>query len=84
MKPKNAGKNMWLRAQTAKQKLKQNAQIQDGDGVQAFFCVINDSVRGEISPTVLLVGGGASSHQPPTFLLRLLQRNMQHFKTKTV
>ena len=33
MKPKNAGKNMWMRAQIANQKLKQNAQTQDADGM---------------------------------------------------
>ena len=37
MQSNNAGKNMWLRAQTANQKLKQNAQTQDADGMQDFF-----------------------------------------------
>ena len=36
MKPYNAGEDMWLRAQTANQKLKQNAQTQDADGMQAM------------------------------------------------
>ena len=44
MKPNNADKNIWLWAQTANQKLKQNAQTQDADGLQAFFCVIYDTV----------------------------------------
>ena len=33
MKPNNAGKDMRLRAQTANQKLKQNMQPQDADGM---------------------------------------------------
>ena len=37
MKPNNAGKEMWLRVQTVNQKLKQNAQTQDGDGMQTIF-----------------------------------------------
>ena len=36
VKPNNSGKDMWLLAQTANQKLKQNAQTQDVDGMQAF------------------------------------------------
>ena len=31
---------MWLWAQTANQNLKQNAQTQDADGMQAFFFVL--------------------------------------------
>ena len=48
MKPNNPGKNMWLWAETANKKLKQNAQIQDVDGMKACFCVIYDTVRGYI------------------------------------
>ena len=40
---------MCLRAQIANQDLKQNAQTQDADGVQTFFCVMCDTVRGYIS-----------------------------------
>ena len=40
----NAGKSMWLSAQTTNQKLKQNAQTQDADGMQAFVCAIYDTV----------------------------------------
>ena len=36
MKPNNAGKGMWLRAQTANQKSKQNVETQDADGMQAL------------------------------------------------
>ena len=36
MKPNNVGKGMWLMAQTASQKLKQNAETQDVDGMQAL------------------------------------------------
>ena len=36
MKPNNADKNIWLRAQTLNHKLKQNAQTHDADGRQAF------------------------------------------------
>ena len=46
MKPNKADKNMWLRDQIANQNQKQNAQTQDADGMQAFFCVIYDTVRG--------------------------------------
>ena len=85
MKPNNAGKNRWLLAQTANQKLNQNAQIKDIDGIQTVFCVIYDTVRGYIATLILLVGGeGAPSPQPPKFPLRLRSCNMQHFKTKTV
>ena len=36
MKPNNAGKDIWQRVQTVNQKLKQNAQTQDVDGMQAM------------------------------------------------
>ena len=36
MKPNNAGKDMSQWAQTAIQKLKQNGQTQDADGMQAL------------------------------------------------
>ena len=36
MKPNKAGKDMWLRSQTAHQKLKQKAQTQDADGMQVL------------------------------------------------
>ena len=36
MKPNDTGKKMWLRAQTASQKLKQNAQRYDADDMQAL------------------------------------------------
>ena len=36
MKPNNAGKDMWRRAEIANQKLKQNAQTHDADGLQAM------------------------------------------------
>ena len=48
LKPYNGGKNMWMWAHTANTKLKQNAQTQDADGMQIFFCVIYDTVRGYI------------------------------------
>ena len=38
MKPKNAGKNMWLPAQTANKKLEQDSETtQDADGMQAIY-----------------------------------------------
>ena len=37
---------MWLWAQTAGENSKQNVQIHDADGVQAFLCVIYDTVGG--------------------------------------
>ena len=40
MKPKNAGKDMWLRAQTENENLK-NAQRQDADGVQAVSVLLH-------------------------------------------
>ena len=36
MKPNNAGKEIWLRARTENQKLKQNAKTQKADGMEAF------------------------------------------------
>ena len=82
IEPNNAGKNIWLRAQTASQKLKQNAQTQDADGMQDFFYVINDTVTGLISTIILIKGD--SEPQDPTFPLGLRPRDMPHFKTKTV
>ena len=73
---------MWLRAQAANQNLKRNAQTQDDHGMQAFSCVMYDTVRGYTSTQMLLVGG--SEHRAPALLLRLLPRNMQHFQVKTV
>ena len=84
MKLNNTGKNMWLWAQTLNQNLKGNAQAQDADGWQAFFCVMYDIFRGHISTLVLLTGGGAASPHPAKFLLRLWQSDMQLFKTKTL
>ena len=43
LNPNNAGKKMWLRAQTANLKLKQNGQIQDGVGMQVFFGCVGHS-----------------------------------------
>ena len=44
MKPNNAGKDMWLRAETVIEKLKQDAQKQDDDGMQAVsLCYIKQS-----------------------------------------
>ena len=63
MKPSNAGTGMWLWAQTANQNLKQNVQIQDADVMQAFFCVIFDTVRGYNSTVILLVEVGPSPHE---------------------
>ena len=60
MKPNNAGKNLWLRAQTAIQKLKQNAQTRKTDGMRAFFCFIYDKDRGFISTIILVIEGGGS------------------------
>ena len=40
MKPNDAGKVMWLQAQTANQKLKQNVQTQDADIMPVIFCDI--------------------------------------------
>ena len=57
MKPKNAGKNKWLRAQTINKKLTKNAQTQDADGGQVFLCVIYGTVRGHTSTLFVLIGG---------------------------
>ena len=46
MKPNNAGKNIWLRAQTLNQKLKQNAQTQDADGMQALSVLNTTKLEG--------------------------------------
>ena len=48
---------MWLRAQTANPKLKQNALTIEIDGRQAFFCVIYDTFRGHISKLLSLMRG---------------------------
>ena len=37
MKPNNAGKCMWLRAQTENEKFEQEAKTQDTGGMQAVF-----------------------------------------------
>ena len=63
MKLNNAGKNIWLPAQTENKKLKQNVQIQDAGGMQVFFCVLFDTGRGSFSTIILLVGGTC---HPPT------------------
>ena len=39
MKPNKARKHMLLRAQTVNQKLKQNAQTQDAEGMQTFSAI---------------------------------------------
>ena len=36
MKPNKAGEDMWLRAETENEKLKQDVQIQDVEGMQAM------------------------------------------------
>ena len=40
MKPNNTGEEMWLRAETAKENLKQDAQRQVADAMQAFLYYI--------------------------------------------
>ena len=45
MKPSNSGKDMWLQAQTANQKLKQNAPTQDADGMQALSALYKTQVE---------------------------------------
>ena len=39
MKPNNGSKDMWLRAETANWKLKQYAQTEDADGMQAMVAL---------------------------------------------
>ena len=53
MEPNNASINLWLLAQTANQKMKQNSQIQDADDMQAFFCVKFDTVMAFVSTIIL-------------------------------
>ena len=48
---------MWLRPQTANQKLKQRAQIQDADDMQVFLYVTYYTARGYNSTVTLLLGG---------------------------
>ena len=60
MKPIDASKNIGLQAQTLNQKLKHNAHTQEADGTQAFFSVIYDNFRGNISPLILLIVGAPS------------------------
>ena len=77
MKQNNAGKNMWLWAQTVNQKFQQNAQTQDADGMRTFFCVICDTVRGYIFFKNTIIRGGGSEPSSPTFPLRLRLHSMQ-------
>ena len=37
MKPDNANEDMWLRARTVNEKLKQDVQTQNGGGMQSIF-----------------------------------------------
>ena len=69
---------MWLRAETANQNLKLNAQTRVSDCIQTIFFVIYDTVTGYIS-TIILLPRGLRAPKP----LRLHPRNMQHLKTKT-
>ena len=64
----NAGKNIWLGAQTANRKLKQNVQTQDANGMQAILCVIYDTVRGYISTITVLIEWGWGSELPAPYI----------------
>ena len=64
MKSNNAFKNMWLRAETVNQKLKNNAQTQDAYGIQAFPSAMYDIAREHISTKKLLIGGGGGGSEP--------------------
>ena len=68
MKPDNAGEDMWLRVETANEKLKQEAPTQKGDDI----CVRYDAARGSISTLLCFFHGGggwvgsSGSPAPPT------------------
>ena len=86
MNPKDAGEFTWLQAQIANQKLKQNAQTQDVDGMQALSVLyILIRVRGYISAIIYFIGGDeASSPLPPHVSAEALTLYIKHFKTKIV
>ena len=48
MNPNNAGKDMWLWAQTANQKLKENGQTQGANGMQALSVLCMTQLDGYI------------------------------------
>ena len=75
---------MWLRGQFVNHNLRQNAQIQDADSMQAFFCVINDTLRCYISTKNTISSAGAASPKAPYISAEAASRDMQLFKTNTV
>ena len=76
MKPSNAGKDTWPRAQIANQKLKQNVQTPDADGMQVFFFeFFSDTIREHISKIL---------HGPPPVSAEVPVFDMQHFKRRIV
>ena len=46
MKPNSARKAMWLRAETANEKLKQDLQTQEVDNMRAMFVVYKTQLEG--------------------------------------
>ena len=88
MKPNNAGRDMWLRAQTVNQKFNENVQTQD-TYVMLYLCFVfakYDTATGYISRIIDFMGGrgGESEFSTPTFPLRLLPHDMQHLEMKAV
>ena len=60
VKPNNAGKGMWPRAQTANQKFKQFGKTQDVGGMPALSVLY-------ISTILNSMGGGLQALSPPRF-----------------
>ena len=56
---------MWLLDQSANRTLKQNAQTQHADAIQAFFYILYDTIRIFISTTTLLIDWGRRCSELP-------------------
>ena len=78
MKPKNAGKDMWLRAQTVYQKLKQKVQLQDADSIDAF------SVLYMTQSLNFMEGGVGAEPSAPHVSAEAPALDTHHFKTQIV
>ena len=65
MKPNNAGNYTWLRAQTANQKLKRNAQTQGVDGMQALSALKKKQLEAMSQQIHVSYEGVASEYPAP-------------------
>ena len=84
MRPINADKDVWLRAQTSNQKIKQYVQIQDADGTQTYSVLFMTKVKAIfLQYYISFEGGRAQSPRPPTFPLRLRPSTCSTLKRKS-